>query len=82
MPILRVFPRKTNATPEIEYVAIGSPGLFVSEDISEIHISVIFTWDLQEAEILAEQWSRYGNVKIGSSAICMRGEAFTQRSKT
>ena len=76
MPILRVFPRKTKATPEDEYVAIGSQGLFVPEDISEIHISVTFTWDLQEAEALAEQWSRYGNVKIGGPATGMRGEAF------
>lgn len=77
MPILRVFPRKTNATPEDEYVAIGSPGLFVPDDISEIHISVTFTWDLQEAEILAEQWARYGDVKIGGPATGMRGENFT-----
>ena len=77
MPILRVFPRKTNATPEDEYVAIGTPGLFIPDDISEIHISVAFTWDLLEAERLADAWSRYGNVKIGGPATGMRGEAFT-----
>lgn len=77
MPILRVFPRKTNATPQDDYVAIGSPGLFIPDNISEIHISVTFTWDLEYAEILAEQWSRYGNVKIGGPATGMRGEAFT-----
>ena len=72
--------RKTNATPEDDYVAIGSPGLFVPDDISEIHISVTFTtftWDLQESERLAEAWSRYGNVKIGGPATGMRGETFT-----
>ena len=62
MPILRVFPRRTNATPLDDYVAIGAPGLFIPEDISEIHISVTFTYDLEQAEILAEQWQRYGNV--------------------
>ena len=77
MPILRVFPRKTNATPQDEYVAIGSPSLFIPDDISEIHISVAFTWDLLEAARLAEAWSRYGNVKIGGPATGMRGEAFT-----
>ena len=76
MPILRVFPRKTNATPEDEYVAIGTPGLFIPDDISDIHISVAFTWDLLEAERLADAWSRYGNVKIGGPATGMRGEAF------
>ena len=68
MPVLRVFPRKTNATPEDDYVAIGSPGLFVPDDISEIHISVTFTWDLQEAERLNKAWSLYSNVKIGGQA--------------
>ena len=77
MTILRVFPRKTNATPQDDYTAIGSPGLFIPEDISEIHISVTFTWDLQFAEILADQWSRYGHVKIGGPATGMRGENFT-----
>ncbi len=75
--ILRVFPRKTKATPEDNYVAIGRPGLFVPEDISEIHISVAFTWDLPEAEILAQEWSRYGKVGIGGPATGMRGEQFT-----
>ena len=65
-------------TFEDDYVAIGSPGLFIPENISEIHISVTFTWDLQEAESLAEAWSRYGNVKIGGSATGMRGEAFSR----
>ena len=60
-----------------DYTAIGSPGLFIPDDISEIHISVTFTWDLLEAERLAEAWSRYGNVKIGGPATGMRGEAFT-----
>ena len=73
MPILRVFPRKTNATPLDDYVAIGPPGLFIPEAISEIHISVAFTWDLQGAEILAEQWSKYGNVKIGGPAFNLPG---------
>ena len=77
MHILKVFPRKTNATPQDDYTAIGSPGLFIPYDISEIHISVTFTWDLQFTEVLAHQWSRYGHVKIGDPATGMRGEIFT-----
>lgn len=76
MPILRVFLRKTKATPEDDYVAIGSPGLFIPEEISEIHVSVAFTWDLQEAEILAQEWSRYGDVKIGGPAFNQPGGEF------
>ena len=75
--ILRVFPRKTKATPDDEYVRIGYPDLFVPEDISEIHISVTFTWDLKEAEQLAEAWAKYGNVKIGGVATGQRGGEFT-----
>ena len=79
IPILRVFPRKTNATPEDEYVAIGTPGLFIPDNILAIHISVAFTWDLIEADKLADAWSRYCNVKIGGPATRIRGEAFTPR---
>ena len=75
--ILRVFPRRTKATPDDDYVRIGYPDLFVPEDISEIHISVTFTWDLKEAEQLAEAWSKYGNVKIGGVATGQRGGEFT-----
>ena len=86
MPILRVFPRKTNATPEDEYVAIGTPGLFIPDDISELHISVAFTWDLLEAERFAHAWSSYGNVKIGRPNTDMRGKnlrpAFTSNTAT
>ena len=77
MPILRVFPRKTKATPEDDYVVIGRPDLFIPDNITEIHISVTFTWDLSEAEILAKEWSRFGPVKIGGPATGMRGEDFT-----
>ena len=72
MPILRVFPSKTNATPQDDYTAIGSPGLFIPDNIS-----VTFTWDLQFTEVLAHQWSRYGNVKIGTQATGIRGENFS-----
>ena len=77
MPILRVFPRRTKATPEDEYVAIGEPGLFPPEDITEIHVSVAFTWDLFEAERLADSWRRYGTVKIGGPAFNQPGGEFT-----
>ena len=75
--ILRVFPRRTKATPDDDYVRIGYPDLFVPEDISEIHISVTSTWDLPEAEKMAEVWSRYGNVKIGSVTTGQRDGEFT-----
>jgi hypothetical protein len=74
--IARVFPRKTNATPIDDYAFVGEPGLFVPEDITEVHVSVTFTWDLPEAERLAASWSRIAPVKIGGPATGMRGEEF------
>jgi radical SAM superfamily enzyme YgiQ (UPF0313 family) len=74
--IARVFPRRTSATPIDEYAFVGEPGLFIPEDISEVHVSVAFSWDLQEAERLAESWSRVAPVKIGGPATGQRGEDF------
>jgi len=64
--IIRVFPRKTNATPIDKNVRFGNPGLFDQAD--EIHISVTFSWDVQKAERLAEQWNMIASVKIGGPA--------------
>jgi radical SAM superfamily enzyme YgiQ (UPF0313 family) len=74
--LARVFPRKTHATPIDDYSFVGDPGLFLPEDITEVHISVAFTWDLREAERLAGSWSRIAPVKIGGPATGMRGEDF------
>lgn len=68
MTILRVFPRRTKATPRDEYAFIGDVPLFLPPDISEVHVSVTFTWDLKEAERLARAWSRVAPVKIGGPA--------------
>ena len=76
MTVARVFPRKTKATPEDEYSFVGDPGLFVPEDVTEVHISVAFTWDLPEAERLAYAWGLIAPVKIGGPATGMRGEEF------
>ena len=55
--ILRVFPHRTNATPDDELVRIGHPDMLdPPEGIDEIHISVTFTWDLDEAKRLHAAW--------------------------
>ena len=74
--IARVFPRRTNATPDDEYAFVGAPGLFTPEDITEVHVSVTFTWDLSEAERLAAEWSRVAPVTTGGPATGTRGEEF------
>lgn len=73
--ILRIFPRKTNATPDDEQVRIGQmPGLF--DEADEVHISVAFTWDKPWAEFAAEQWRRVAPVKIGGPAYNEPGGEF------
>ena len=54
MKIIRVFPRRTNATPDDDLAIVGrTPGFF--DEADEIHVSVAFTWDLPRAEWLAKQ---------------------------
>jgi hypothetical protein len=76
MKVIRVFPRKTKATPDDENVRINcAPGLF--DEADEIHVSVTFTWDLPIAERLAREWSHVAPVKIGGPATGEQGGDFT-----
>lgn len=75
MKIIRVFPRKTKATPDDENVVINRmPILFDQAD--EIHISVTFTYDRKRAEKLALQWKYVAPVKIGGVAYGSKGDVF------
>jgi hypothetical protein len=74
--LARVFPRRTNATPDDEYAFVGDPPLFLPDNISEVYVSAVFSWDLPEAERLARAWGRIAPVKIGGPATGMRGEEF------
>lgn len=75
MRIIRVFPRKTNATPVDDLVRIGTePGLF--DEADEVHVSVTFTWDLPFAERLAQAWSCVAPVRIGGPATGEAGGEF------
>lgn len=64
--IIRVFPRRTKATPDDALSYTGPPDLFAEAD--EIHVSVTFTSDKLIAERLAEQWRYVAPVKIGGVA--------------
>lgn len=75
MRIIRVFPRKTSATPDDDLVRIGgTPTLF--DEADEVHISVLFTYDLPAAERLAREWGYVAPVKIGGPATGDTGGAF------
>jgi hypothetical protein len=64
--IIRVFPRRTRATPNDEMAYVGGPSLFAEAD--EVHVSVSFTWDKALAERLAEEWRWVAPVKLGGVA--------------
>jgi hypothetical protein len=77
MRIARVFPRRTNATPIDEFTFTDTPPLLTLPEIDEVHISVAFTYDLQRAEWLAEQWEVCGvPVKMGGPAFNEPGGEF------
>ena len=66
MRLIRVFPRKTKATPDDDLVRFGPPGLF--DEADEVHVSVTFTYDKAYAERLAVQWTGVAPVKVGGVA--------------
>lgn len=75
MKIIRVFPRKTAATPDDECVRVACPpSMFDQAD--EVHISVAFTWDLPVAERLDKMWRHVAPVRIGGPATGTAGGDF------
>ena len=68
MNIARVFPRRTNATPDDALVFTKPPPKNLT-DIDEVHISVAFAFDKDKAEQLAEAWHKTGlPIKLGGPA--------------
>jgi hypothetical protein len=73
--IIRVFPRRTKATPDDKLAIVGrTPELF--DEADEVHISVAWTWDLPLAERLSSAWKHVAPVKIGGPATGMAGGEF------
>ena len=75
MEVLRVFPRRTKATPVDQDVRIGYPTLF--DEADKVDISVTFTWDKSKAEKMAEMWRGIANdVRVGGTAYDDPGDEF------
>jgi hypothetical protein len=73
--IIRIFPRKTAATPDDDLAIIArSPGFF--DEADEVHISVVFTWDIPLAERLEKMWRYVAPVRIGGPATGTPGGDF------
>ncbi len=74
--IIRVFPRRNNATPDDALAVVNRlPELF--DEADEVHVSVAFTYDLKRAERLAAEWRCVAPVKIGGPATGERSGEFT-----
>ena len=77
MTVIRVFPRRTKATPDDRLAYAGPPDLFAfASGAEEIHISVTFTYDKPAAERLAEAWRHVAPVKVGGVAYGDAGAEF------
>lgn len=56
-------------TPTDSYAFVGDPPLWRPE-ADEVHVSVTFTWDIEEGHRLQEAWAQYYDVvKIGGPAL-------------
>lgn len=79
--ILRVFPRRTKQTPDDALAFIGHPGLFLPkrDTFREIHVSVAFTWDINDAQEMAKAWQAVfpgAPLKIDGPAFGHAGNGF------
>ena len=72
--MIRVFPRRTRATPDDALAYVGPPDLFAQAD--RIDLSVAFTWDKPRAEQLAEEWRHVAPVTVGGVAYGDPGAEF------
>ena len=75
MKVARVFPRKTEGSPDDELAFFGPPPIFPVE-VDEVHVSVAFTYDMPLAERLAKEWERVAPVKMGGPAFNKPGGEF------
>ncbi|MAH47005.1 hypothetical protein CMI37_14355 [Candidatus Pacearchaeota archaeon] len=73
---IRVFPRRTSYTPWDAMAFVGDPPL-IRPEAEEVHVSVSFTWDIEEGYRLQQAWSQYySKVLLGGPAMGSPSEDF------
>lgn len=72
--LIRVFPRRTKASPDDALAYFGGPDRRAEAD--EVHIDVTFTYDKPRAEMLAEFWKHVAPVRLGGVAYEDPGHEF------
>jgi len=75
MKIIRVFPRKTKATPDDYLSRVACPPM-IGDEADQVHISVSFTYDIPIAERLAILWQQVAPVSMGGPALDDTGKEF------
>lgn len=82
MKLVRVFPRKTKASPDDELAFFGPPDLLaIAAQPDEVHVSVTFSADIPTAERLADQWRHVAPVQIGGTAFGDPGADYFEPGK-
>lgn len=74
--VIRIFPRRTKATPDDTDVRIKVLHPTIKDEADEVHVSVAFTWDIPTAEKIAENWRHVAPVTIGGPAYNNPGGDF------
>ena len=75
MRTVRVFPRRTNASPTDELARFDLPTLW-EESADAVHVSVTFDCDRIKAERMASEWRHVGPVTVGGVAYGDPGGEF------
>jgi len=67
--LARVFPRKTSASPEDHLCFFDVPNESTPKDITRVHISTLFTYDIEKAEYLYKAWSKIAPAEMDGPAF-------------
>ena len=72
--VLRVFPRRTAATPTDALAFVGEPPLAFmrppAAEVAEVRVSVTMTWDIVAGLRLGSAWANYYDVvHVGGPAL-------------
>ena len=72
--IARVFPSKTNMSPIDNHAYFDTPDMF-TQQYDEVHISCTFSWDINKAKRLKEDWQSHSNTEVKLGGVAIDGES-------
>jgi hypothetical protein len=75
MRLARVFPRRTRATPTDKLAFVGEPPTRKLH-VDAVHVSVTFSWDIEEGKRLHRLWADVAPTAIGGPALGTVGGEF------